>query len=141
MPPRRGRLAAEWSGQGTRVAPLSEVASLVEGADAEVGLALVYWVSCFGAEAEAVLIDLLAHPDDGVAGAAAAALESVGTLAAVHPLMTRSEGIMRAGVLKTNAREAIVAIQGRHSGAGPGGLALAEQATGGELGLADDEEP
>ena len=138
--PRLVTLAAEWTGRGIHIAPLSEVAHLVEGANVELGMALVYWSSCFGAQAEPVLLDLLQHIDDGVASAAAAALGTIGSLGAVHPLMTRSEGIMRAGHLKSNAREAIAEIQGRQGNGVPGGLALVQKGVGGELELADDEE-
>jgi hypothetical protein len=91
-----------------------------------------------GPAAEPLLLTLLNDPDDPVATAAAEALAVVGTSAAVQPLSQWSEGMFRAAGVKSAARKAIAAIQLRHGGAGPGGLALVSEETGGGLGLVDD---
>ena len=80
-------------------------------------------------EAEALLLRLLESDDETVATAAAHALERRGTIDAVHPLMTRSEGFTRGTALKTAARGAIAAIQAR-----------AGDVEGGRLALSDDPE-
>jgi hypothetical protein len=80
-------------------------------------------------EAEALLLELLESEDESVAMEAVESLTSRGTIAAVHPLMTRSEGFSRfsrSAILKTYARAAIAAIQARAGVVQDGGLALTD---------------
>ena len=84
------------------------------------------------------LISLVGDSDDAVAVGAARALTEVGTLAAVHPLMQRSDGILRGGDIKKAARDAIATIQLRHGGSDRGGLTLADEEAGGGLAVVED---
>ena len=133
------QLAATWTASGVRVMSPEEMLSFAENTDLETAQALVAWAVTVGVEAEPVLLRLLAHLDDGVATIAAKALGSVATLTAVHPLMTRSEGVLRASALKSAAKAAIAAIQARHSGAEAGGLTVADALDTGGLGLVDGD--
>ena len=119
--------------------PLSALAGVVDHHDPKVRGALAACLGLYGPAAEAPLLTLLADESDDVAAAAATALTDAGTLAAVHPLMQRSDGVMRATALKKAARGAITAIQGRHGGGARGGLALTQEAEGGELELVDED--
>ena len=61
----------------------------------------------------------------------------MGTLAAVHPLITRAEGSRPGTALGDNAGPAVAAVQFRHRTAARGGPALTEAPGRGGLGLTD----
>ncbi len=120
------------------VLPLSSLKTMAVEGDLKVRRALSGTLRPHGPAAESALLTLLADPDDSVAAGAAEALTAVGTLAAVHPLMQRSDGILRGGEIKKTARDAIASIQVRHGGSDRGGLALADEELGGGLAVVDD---
>ena len=88
---------------------------------------------------ESALLGLLIDSDDAVAIAAANTLGRIGGTTAVHPLMQRSEGLLKSSDLKDAARSAIALIQGRVEGASQGGLSVAEHVEGGELSRVDED--
>ncbi len=75
---------------------------------------------------EPVLIRLLSDDSDSVQLAAAKALETVGTLTAVEALLPLSKPITGKGGVRDAARDAVRAIQSRHSVGGSGGLSLVD---------------
>jgi hypothetical protein len=81
------------------------------------------------APAEGQLLELLAQADPAAALAAARALGRVGTVAAVAPLREHAAAALPSA-LRGAARQAIVDIQTRLTGAAPGQLTLAEDAAG-----------
>mgnify|MGYP003956316195 CR=1 FL=1 len=120
------------------VLPLADLANMAEYGDLAVRRSLSAALAIHGPAAEAVLISLVGDSDDAVAVGAARALTKVGTLAAVHPLMQRSDGILRGGDIKKAARDAIATIQLRHGGSERGGLTLADEEAGGGLAVVAD---
>ena len=85
--------------------------------------------------AEPALCAVLSHPEPERRLAAALALGSVGTRAAIAQLRAVTEAETSARELRQAAATAIAAIQGRLTGAAPGQLALTDSGTG-ELSLA-----
>ncbi|MEQ9498836.1 MAG: HEAT repeat domain-containing protein [Deltaproteobacteria bacterium] len=79
-----------------------------------------------------VLLPLLDHDEDEVKIAACAALGEAGTIDAVETLMDHAKGLFKNAQLKSAARAAIEAIQGRVGGA--------EGADGGRLSVIDPEQ-
>jgi hypothetical protein len=87
------------------------------------------------ADAEPALLAALADEAPALQAAAADALARVGTTLAVLPLRRLEASV--SGSLQKAAREAIVRIQARREGAGPGQLALSGTPQG-HVSLADD---
>lgn len=117
---------------------LPNLVQMTRHAGLDVRRALPPALALHGPTAEQALITLVEDSDDLTAIAAAEALTAVGTLAAVHPLMQRSDGILRSGDLKKAARDAIATIQLRHGSSQRGGLTLANDEQGGGLAMADE---
>jgi HEAT repeat protein len=99
--------------------------------------------------AEPTIIPILDHDEDGVRSAAAAALGTLGSVAAVAPLRAAVSAHPLALGFRKAALTAIAAIHTRATGAAPGQLsisggaagelALAEDGRGGELSLPEEE--
>lgn len=113
--------------------PLADLADSVEIRSTTLRTALARCLHHSTAPAEALLLVLLADPDDGVATAAAEALAVQGTTAAVMPLRKRVGDLFEDRRLRAATEAAIAAIQGDGAGRLSGGLSLAAGAAVGGL--------
>jgi hypothetical protein len=89
--------------------------------------------------AERTLVKLLAHDSVAVKCAAAKALDRVGMVTAVEPLLAASEGLFTDGELKRAASRAVASIRSRLGNVDAGRLSLVEQEAG-ALSLTEDRE-
>lgn len=87
---------------------------------------------------EDALLIALDDPFEEAQTAAARGLEAVGTITSVEALNARTIGLLRSGVLKSAASDAVRAIQARASGAESGGLSIAIEEDRGGLSVAGE---
>jgi len=139
-----GAVAERIGATGTRksLPALHRRAATAKGA-AAVGIARALMTLAYddnAAPAQTVLLRFLEDDSSDAQEAAAIALGKLGTVDAVAALMERSTGLFRSDAVKSAARAAVVAIQGRLQGADAGDLALVKTGTtDGELSLAHDD--
>ncbi len=77
-------------------------------------------------ESEPVVVKLLEHEGNEVRVAAAQALGTLGTVAAVEPLLAQTSGVLKDATLKRAAQQAISSIQSRLGPVEMGRLSLLE---------------
>ncbi len=118
-------------------AQLEEVLPLAQSPDDGVREGAARALGALGQpRAEETLIRLLADPVAAVQRESASALEGIGTLAAVAPLLPLAQTITSRDGVREAAREAARAIQARHAVVGSGGLSLVDEpASSGALSL------